>query len=162
WPPWASSSPAGTSPLSSRPSSSPSPGAPRQSSSSSSRAIGSPSSRRSSFSGRCPSWQRSRPSGRGGAGRRSDSPSSSWLPRPSRFAPRLDLVHYNRARLAEDRGRPEEAAAHYREALANNPEDFLSYLNLGNLAARSGNLPAALELYEKAAALEPRSDDAQS
>jgi tetratricopeptide (TPR) repeat protein len=84
------------------------------------------------------------------------------LPRLAGFAPRLDLVHYNLARLAEDRGQPEEAAAHYRAALASNPEDFLSYLNLGNLAARSGNLSAALGLYERAAQLEPRSDDAQS
>jgi 4-amino-4-deoxy-L-arabinose transferase-like glycosyltransferase len=84
------------------------------------------------------------------------------LPRLAGFAPRLDLVHYNLARLAEDRGQPEEAAAHYRSALASNPADFLSYLNLGNLAARSGNLPAALGLYDRAATLEPRSDDAQS
>lgn len=84
------------------------------------------------------------------------------LPRLAGFGPRLDLVHYNLARLAEDRGEPREAAAHYRAALASNPEDFLSYLNLGNLAARGGDLPAALELYGKAAALEPRSDDAQS
>jgi tetratricopeptide (TPR) repeat protein len=84
------------------------------------------------------------------------------LPRLAGFAPRLDLVHYNLARLAEDRGQPEEAAAHYRAALASNPADFLSYLNLGNLAARSGNLPAALGLYDRAATLEPRSDDAQS
>jgi tetratricopeptide (TPR) repeat protein len=85
-----------------------------------------------------------------------------FLPRLAGFTPRLDLVHYNLARLAEERGRPDEAAAHYRAALASNPEDFLSYLNLGNLAARSGDLPAALRLYDRAAALEPRSDDAQS
>jgi tetratricopeptide (TPR) repeat protein len=84
------------------------------------------------------------------------------LPRLAGFAPRLDLVHYNLARLAEDRGQPEEAAAHYRTALASNPEDFLSYLNLGNLAARAGDLPAARGLYDRAATLEPRSDDAQS
>ncbi|HZF09499.1 MAG TPA: tetratricopeptide repeat protein, partial [Thermoanaerobaculia bacterium] len=85
-----------------------------------------------------------------------------FLPRLAGFTPRLDLVHYNLARLAEDRGQPEEAAAHYRAALESNPEDFLSYLNLGNLAARQGDLPTALRLYERAAALEPRSDDAQS
>jgi 4-amino-4-deoxy-L-arabinose transferase-like glycosyltransferase len=84
------------------------------------------------------------------------------LPRLAGFAPRLDLVHYNLARLAEDRGQPEAAAAHYRAALASNPGDFLSYLNLGNLAARRGDLPAALGLYGRAAAFEPRSDDAQS
>ncbi|HTQ79253.1 MAG TPA: tetratricopeptide repeat protein, partial [Thermoanaerobaculia bacterium] len=84
------------------------------------------------------------------------------LPHLAGYGPRLDLVHYNLARLAEDRGAPAEAAAHYREALKSNPADFLSYLNLGNLAARSGDLPAALGLYARAATLEPRSDDAQS
>jgi tetratricopeptide (TPR) repeat protein len=84
------------------------------------------------------------------------------LPRLAGFGPRLDLVHYNLARLAEDRGQPAEAAAHYRAALASNPSDFLSYLNLGNLAARAGDLPAARGLYDRAATLEPHSDDAQS
>jgi tetratricopeptide (TPR) repeat protein len=84
------------------------------------------------------------------------------LPRLAGYGPRLDLVHYNLARLAEERGEAERAAAEYRAALAADPGNFLAYLNLGNLAARRGDLAAALPLYGKAAALEPRSDDAES
>jgi len=84
------------------------------------------------------------------------------LPKLAGYGPRLDLVHYNLARLAEERGEPGEAAAQYRAGLAARPGDFLAYLNLGNLAARSGDLAAALPLYRQAAALEPRSDDAES
>jgi len=84
------------------------------------------------------------------------------LPRLAGYGPRLDLVHYNLARLAEERGDGNGAEAEYRAALAVDPGDFLAYLNLGNLAARRGDFPAALPLYQKAAALEPRSDDAES
>ena len=84
------------------------------------------------------------------------------LPHLAGYGPRLDLVHYNLARLAEERGEPDEAAAQYRAALAARPDDFLAYLNLGNLAARRGDLAAALPLYQRAASLEPRSDDAES
>jgi 4-amino-4-deoxy-L-arabinose transferase-like glycosyltransferase len=84
------------------------------------------------------------------------------LPRLAGFEPRMDLVHYNLGRLAEEKGSPEEAREHYQAALALNPRDFLACLNLGNLAARRRDWPAALRLYERAAALEPRSDDAQS
>jgi 4-amino-4-deoxy-L-arabinose transferase-like glycosyltransferase len=84
------------------------------------------------------------------------------LPRLAGFEPRMDLVHYNLGRLAEERGRPEEAREHYQAAFALNPQDFLACLNLGNLAARRRDWPAALRFYERAAALEPRSDDAQS
>jgi tetratricopeptide (TPR) repeat protein len=84
------------------------------------------------------------------------------LPRLAGFEPRLDLVHFNLARLAEDQGDAELAARHYRAALAAAPDDFLAWLDLGNLAARRRDWPAALRCYERAAALEPASDDAQS
>jgi tetratricopeptide (TPR) repeat protein len=84
------------------------------------------------------------------------------LPRAAGFEPRMDLVHYNLGRLAEEGGFPDDAAAHYEAALALNPQDFLTSLNLGNLAARRRDWPAALRFYQQAAALEPRSDDAQS
>jgi tetratricopeptide (TPR) repeat protein len=84
------------------------------------------------------------------------------LPRAAGFEPRMDLVHYNLGRLAEEAGAPDDAAAHYQAALALNPQDFLTSLNLGNLAARRRDWPAALRFYQQAAALEPRSDDAQS
>jgi tetratricopeptide (TPR) repeat protein len=76
------------------------------------------------------------------------------------FAPRLDLVHYNLGRLAEERDDPAAAAAHYRVALDANPGEFLPLMNLGNLAARGGDLAAARDLYRRAVALEPASDDA--
>jgi tetratricopeptide (TPR) repeat protein len=84
------------------------------------------------------------------------------LPRAAGFEPRMDLVHYNLGRLAEEGGLPDDAATHYEAALALNPQDFLTSLNLGNLAARRRDWPAALRFYQQAAALEPRSDDAQS
>ena len=84
------------------------------------------------------------------------------LPRLAGYGPRWDLVHYNLARLAEERGDTEGAAAEYRAALAADPGNFLAYLNLGNLAVRRGDLQGALPLYARAAALEPRSDDAES
>lgn len=86
---------------------------------------------------------------------------AAWLlPHLAGFAPRLDLVYYNLGRLAEEAGRPDEAAAHYQAVLAANPDDLLSLLNLGSYAARRGNLEAALALFTRAAAIEPRSDDA--
>ncbi len=84
------------------------------------------------------------------------------LPRLAGYGPREDLVHYNLARLAEERGDAAGAAAEYRAALAADPGNFLAYMNLGNLAARRGDLATALPLYARAAALEPRSDDAQA
>jgi tetratricopeptide (TPR) repeat protein len=84
------------------------------------------------------------------------------LPRLAGFAPRLDLVHFNLGRLAEERGDAELAGRHYRTVLAVSPGDFLAWLDLGNLAARRRDWPEALRCYRRAAALEPASDDAQS
>jgi tetratricopeptide (TPR) repeat protein len=84
------------------------------------------------------------------------------LPRLAGFAPRLDLVHFNLGRLAEERGDTTLAARHYRTVLAVSPGDFLAWLDLGNLAARRRDWPEALRCYRQAAALEPASDDAQS
>jgi tetratricopeptide (TPR) repeat protein len=84
------------------------------------------------------------------------------LPRLAGFEPRLDLVHYNLGRLAEERGDPALAGRHYQAALAAEPGSFLAWLDLGNLAARRRDWPEALRCYLRAAALEPDSDDAQS
>jgi tetratricopeptide (TPR) repeat protein len=84
------------------------------------------------------------------------------LPRLAGFEPRLDLVHYNLGRLAEEHGDPALAGRHYQAALAAAPDDFLAWLDLGNLAARRRDWPDALRCYQRAAALEPDSDDAQS
>jgi len=84
------------------------------------------------------------------------------LPRLAGYAPRLDLVHFNLGRLAEERGDRELARRHYEAVLAVAPDDFLAWLDLGNLAARHRDWPAALGCYQHAAAAEPGSDDAQS
>ncbi len=84
------------------------------------------------------------------------------LPRLADFEPRLDLVHFNRARLAEERGDTALASQEYEATLAAAPDAFLAWLDLGNLAARRRDWPAALRCYQRAAALEPASDDAQS
>jgi len=84
------------------------------------------------------------------------------LPRLAGFEPRLDLVHYNLGRLAEEHGDPALAGRHYQAALAAAPDDFLAWLDLGNLAARRRDWPDALRCYQRAGALEPDSDDAQS
>ncbi len=78
------------------------------------------------------------------------------------FRPRMDLVHYNLARIAEGQGRSEAAAAHDRAALRLDPSAFLPHLTLGNQAARAGDLDAALAHFRRAAALEPRSPEAWS
>lgn len=103
----------------------------------------------------------------GGRGRRACLLGASCLlalvlPRLAGHEPRLDLVHDNLGRLEMEAGRPEAAAAHYRAALAANPDDFFASLNLGSLAARAGDFVTAHAAYTHAAALEPRSDEAWS
>ncbi|MFL6197489.1 MAG: tetratricopeptide repeat protein [Thermoanaerobaculia bacterium] len=84
------------------------------------------------------------------------------LPRILTFEPRMDLVHYNLGRLYEERGMPEEARDEFQAAFVLNPKDFLAALNLGNSAARRRDWLTALRFYQRAEALEPRSDDVQS
>jgi Tfp pilus assembly protein PilF len=84
------------------------------------------------------------------------------LPDVVRFEPRMDLVHYNLGRLADERGDDAAAEEHYHAAFVLNPHDFLACLNLGNHAARRQDWATALRFYQRAAALEPGSDDAES
>ncbi|HVT18442.1 MAG TPA: tetratricopeptide repeat protein [Thermoanaerobaculia bacterium] len=108
--------------------------------------------------------------GKGGAGARVSKGLAAALgaavvvavaaPRLAGFAPRMDLVHYNLGRLAEEKGDSAAARAHYQAVLAIDPHDFLACLNLGSDAARRRDWPAALRLYSRAAALEPASDAA--
>jgi Tfp pilus assembly protein PilF len=84
------------------------------------------------------------------------------LPDVIRFEPRMDLVHYNLGRLADERGDDVAAEEHYHAAFVLNPHDFLACLNLGNHAARRQDWATALRFYQRAAALEPGSDDAES
>lgn len=76
--------------------------------------------------------------------------------------PRMDLVHYNLARIEEDRGRPEAAAAHDRAALEVDPSAFLPRLALGRQAARRGDWAEALRHLTQAARLQPRSPEVWS
>jgi tetratricopeptide (TPR) repeat protein len=84
------------------------------------------------------------------------------MPRCMGFAPRMDLVHYNLARLAEEAGQPLVAQAEYRATLELDPHAFLAWLNLGTQAARARQWQAALVCVQRAAALAPDSDDAES
>lgn len=84
------------------------------------------------------------------------------LPHLPWFEPRMDLVHYNLGRLAEERGEPEAAHEHYKAAFLLEPRSFLACMNLGNLAARRRDWPTALRFYQRAEAIEPRSDDVAS
>jgi tetratricopeptide (TPR) repeat protein len=84
------------------------------------------------------------------------------LPRLAGFAPRLDLVHFNLGRLAEERGDADLARRHYLAVLDASPGDFLAWLDLGSLAARQRDWAQALRCYTRAAELQPRSDDAQA
>jgi 4-amino-4-deoxy-L-arabinose transferase-like glycosyltransferase len=84
------------------------------------------------------------------------------LPLVPWYQPRMDLVHYNLGRLAEERGDPAAAHEHYKSAFILDPRSFLACMNLGNLAARQRDWPTALRFYQRAQAIEPRSDDVAS
>lgn len=78
------------------------------------------------------------------------------------FAPRMDLVDYNLARLAEERGDEAGARRLYQAAYDADPKNFMVCLNLGNAAVRAGDWPTALRLFREARALEPMSDDVEA
>jgi len=78
------------------------------------------------------------------------------------YAPKLDLVHYNLGRLAEERGDEAGAREHYQAAYDADPRNFMACLNLGNTAVRRGDWPTALRLFREAQALEPLSDDVEA
>jgi tetratricopeptide (TPR) repeat protein len=77
------------------------------------------------------------------------------------FEYRKDLTHYNLAVVYDKLGRLDEAEKDYIEALAADPTNFLSCLNLGNLASRRKDFQAALGWYLKAAEIEPEFDGVQ-
>ena len=78
------------------------------------------------------------------------------------FTPKMDLVYYNLARLAEERGDDASASREYQAAYDADPTNFLACLNLGNVAVRHGDWPTALRLFREARALEPGSDDVEA
>jgi tetratricopeptide (TPR) repeat protein len=75
-----------------------------------------------------------------------------------RFKPKMDLVHYNLALVYEKMENINLAEQHYKEAYSINPNDFLSCINLGNLAMNEKKWDEALEWYEKAEAIESRAE----
>jgi tetratricopeptide (TPR) repeat protein len=83
------------------------------------------------------------------------------LPRLPGYGPRWDLVHFNLGRVHQETGNAAAAAKEYELALAANPDDFLSCLNLGTLAARQRRYEDARGWFERAARLAPESDDAE-
>jgi tetratricopeptide (TPR) repeat protein len=84
------------------------------------------------------------------------------LPRLPGYGPRWDLVHFNLGRVHQETGDAVAAAREYELALAANPDDFLSCLNLGTLAARQRRYEEARGWFERAARLAPDSDDAEA
>jgi tetratricopeptide (TPR) repeat protein len=74
------------------------------------------------------------------------------------FEPKRDLVEYNLAVVYETLGRDTDAEMHYKKAVEANPKDFLSCVNLGNIATRRRDLGNAVAWYERAAAIEPNSE----
>ncbi|UCE42179.1 MAG: glycosyltransferase family 39 protein [Candidatus Aminicenantes bacterium] len=72
-----------------------------------------------------------------------------------RHKPKQDLVFYNLALVYEKMGKTALAEQNYRDAFAFNSKDFLSCINLGNLAAKDKRWDEALEWYKKAEAIEP-------
>jgi tetratricopeptide (TPR) repeat protein len=78
------------------------------------------------------------------------------------FSPRMDLVDYNLARLAEERGDEATATRYYQAAYDADPRNFMACLNLGNAAVRGSDWPTALRLFREARALEPMSDDVEA
>jgi tetratricopeptide (TPR) repeat protein len=84
------------------------------------------------------------------------------LPRLPGYGPRWDLVHFNLGRVYQETGDNEAAKREYGLALAANPSDFLSCLNLGTIAARQRQYEVARGWFERAARLAPDSDDAEA
>ncbi len=71
------------------------------------------------------------------------------------------VAHNNLALALAERGRTEEAAAHWREAIRIDPAGAKARVNLGGLLADQGRLEEASALLERAAEIDPRSSDAR-
>lgn len=75
-----------------------------------------------------------------------------------RQKPKQDLVFYNLALIYEKMGETDLAVQNYRDAYSINPGDFLSCINLGNIAAEKQQWAEALEWYKKAEAIETQAE----
>jgi 4-amino-4-deoxy-L-arabinose transferase-like glycosyltransferase len=78
---------------------------------------------------------------------------SRWV-----YKPKQDLVFYNLALVYQKMGQRALAVQNYKDAYAANPNDFLSCINLGNLAAEEEKWDEALEWYKKAEAIESEAE----
>jgi 4-amino-4-deoxy-L-arabinose transferase-like glycosyltransferase len=72
--------------------------------------------------------------------------------------PKEDLVFYNLALVYEKMGNTVLAVQNYKNAYAANPNDFLSCINLGNLAAKENKWAEALEWFKKAESIESKAE----
>ena len=66
------------------------------------------------------------------------------------------MPHYLQASVLEDLGRTPAARAELREALEQEPRNFVTYALLGDLELRAGRPAAARRQYRRALALNPR------
>ncbi|MBZ5637565.1 MAG: tetratricopeptide repeat protein [Acidobacteriia bacterium] len=65
------------------------------------------------------------------------------------------MAHYNLGKMLAERGRTDEAFAHYQEALRANPEMAEAMINLANQLADRGKLEEAVDLYGRVIRLDP-------
>lgn len=70
-------------------------------------------------------------------------------------APHATTLHLNLGVALERSGRPDEAAHHYRVAIASHPDLAVAHLNLGNALRVHGELEPAARAYARAAELAP-------
>jgi protein O-mannosyl-transferase len=72
------------------------------------------------------------------------------------------MAHYNLGIALNDRGKTDEAIAHYKQAIELRPSYAEAHYNLGRLLAQKGQLDDALSHYEKALEINPADAEAQN
>jgi arylsulfatase A-like enzyme/predicted Zn-dependent protease len=73
-----------------------------------------------------------------------------------RINPRLSSLHYNKAQIAEKRGRLAEAEAEYLKELEISPKHFKSMYNLSRIFRQTGDTAREEELLDKCLETDPR------
>jgi protein O-mannosyl-transferase len=72
------------------------------------------------------------------------------------------MAHYNLGIALNDRGKTDEAIAHYQQAIELRPSYAEAHYNLGRLLAQKGQLDDAIAHYEKALEINPTDAEAQN
>jgi tetratricopeptide (TPR) repeat protein len=72
------------------------------------------------------------------------------------------MAHYNLGIALNDRGKTDEAIAHYQQAIELRPSYAEAHYNLGRLLAQKGQLDGAVIHYEKALEINPADAEAQN